>query len=832
MTIRPNFLLNKSGIILSGLRVGSCLFLALASPPATHAESPARVSGTIPQVSPPKTSFSFSASPTATEIFQIRMFEEPLVPSGSEPAPAENVALASALAGYAKRTSPDDFSSLTSFLEKHPKSPWSLALLTDLGLEYYNTAHYSLALDAWAKAWALGKEATSPNAKAIADRAVGELACMHARLGHVTELEVLLRSVEGRVFTGPATERISNARSGLADMKERPEISFRCGPLALQRIKLSLDPQHAGEAVGIIHKSASTQRGFSLTQVAELSQKVGLNLQMAHRDTGAAFIVPAVVHWKVGHYAALIRQEGGRYLLQDPTFRNDVWATQAALEAETSGYFLVPAGNLGAGWHPVAVTVGDTVWGRGNVGGPDPGGGGGPPPSCPGMAVASVDLLFVSLSLNDQPVGYSPPVGPAVRFPVRYNQRDPFQPAVFNYSNLGPKWTFDWLSYITDNPSNPMADAQYYRMGGFTRVFTGFNATTQTYAYQLYDQTKLHRTSASSYEMLSGDGSKLVFNQSDGSVGTSRKIFLTQLIDPSGNAVTLTYDVNFRVVALTDAIGQVTTIAYQHPTDIYKITKVTDPFGRLATFDYDATNRLSKITDVIGLTSEFTYEGGSDFINALITSYGTTGFTRGETNTTRSLETLYPDGSRQRVEFNQTIATPPENNVPTGMNTLNSFLRYRNTYFWSRNACATGYGDYSKARLYHWLHTADLANAANILESTKEPLEGRVWRDYAGQPASGLGPAVVGNNNLPTHVGRVLDDGSTQLYTSAYDGFGHLTNTVDPVGRTFSYIYSTNGIDLLEVRQTRAGNNELLERMSYCSVGGIGYTWLAKKGPH
>ena len=81
-------------------------------------------------------------------------------------------------------------------------------------------------------------------------------------------------------------------------------------------------------------------------------------------------------------------------------------------------------------------------------------------------------------------------------------------------------------------------------------------------------------------------------------------------------------------------------------------------------------------------------------------------------------------------------------------------------------------------------------------------------------------------------VGRVLDDGSTQLYTSAYDGFGHLTNTVDPVGRTFSYIYSTNGIDLLEVRQTRAGNNELLERMTYCSVGGIGYTWLAKKGPH
>ena len=38
---------------------------------------------------------------------------------------------------------------------------------------------------------------------------------------------------------------------------------------------------------------------------------------------------------------------------------------------------------------------------------------------------------------------------------------------------------------------------------------------------------------------------------------------------------------------------------------------------------------------------------------------------------------------------------------------------------------------------------------------------------------------------------------------------------IDPIGRTFSYIYATNGIDLLEIRQTRAGQNELLSRMTY-----------------
>ncbi len=780
--------------------------------------SPVHVNRTVPKVDPPRTTLEFSSNPTKDELFRARVFAEPLVPIGGEPSAGENAALANALLGYAERSGPDDFSSLTGFLDRHPQSPWVAALLTDMGLEYYNTAHYSLALEAWSRAWELGQNATEPNAKAIADRAVGELAGLEARLGRVAELQVLFKSVEGRVFTGPATDRIDRARGGLREMKERPGVSFRCGPLALERIKLSLDPNQAAEAIEIIRKSASTERGFSLTQVAELSQKVGLNLQMARRDRGAAFIVPAVVHWKVGHYAALLRQEGDRYLLQDPTFRNDVWATKEALEAETSGYFLVPAGKLGAGWKPVEADIGDTIWGKGGVSGPDPGGGGAPPPPCNGMAVSSVDLLFVSLSLSDDPVGYSPPVGPAVRFPVRYNQRDSFQPAVFSYSNLGPQWTFDWLSYITDNPSNPMADVQYYRRGGFARFFTGFDPATQSYAYQQYDQTKLVRTTASSYEMTLPDGSRLVFGQSDGSVGTSRKIFLTQMIDPAGNAVTLTYDGTLRLVALTDAIGQVTTVSYTNAADIYKITSVTDPFGRSAYFGYDASSRLAGITDVIGLTSQFSYDSGSDFVNALVTPYGTTSFATSQGGTNTFLETTYPDGSRERVEFNQTLGngTPssdPPTSIPAGMRTQDDNLNYRNTYYWSRTACATGYGDFSKARIYHWLHTADIVSGAGILESTKEPLEGRVWRDYAGQGS----PELVGNTSLPAHVGRVLDDGSTQLYTYAYNGFGRPTSIVDPVGRTFSYVYDTNGIDLLEVRMTRAGQNELLAAMTYNS---------------
>jgi hypothetical protein len=67
----------------------------------------------------------------------------------------------------------------------------------------------------------------------------------------------------------------------------------------------------------------------------------------------------------------MVRQEGDRYLMQDPTFLNDVWATKAALESETSGYFLVPAGKLPDGWRAVSKDEGAAVWGKGNVGGED-----------------------------------------------------------------------------------------------------------------------------------------------------------------------------------------------------------------------------------------------------------------------------------------------------------------------------------------------------------------------------------------------------------------------------------------------------------------------------
>ena len=832
------------------------------------AAAPMHANRTVPQVEPPTTVLAFSARPTAQEIFRARVFAEPLVPVGGQPTAAENSDLATALLGYAKRAGPDDFSSLTGFLNTHPKSPWAAALLTDLGLEYYNTAHYSLALDAWASAWALAKDATDARAHALADRALAELITMKARLGRMDEIEGLLQSVENRSLTGPAGQRVAASREALWAMQHRPETAFRCGPVALRSIRIALKADASGDKE--ILKTASTQQGCSLPQVAALSRKIGLNYQMAFRDKGAEFIVPAVVNWKVGHYAAVVKKADNLYQLQDPTFGNETWATSDALEAEASGYFLVPSGPLPKGWRAVDEKEGATVWGKGQTSGNDDSVITGrdlktSDLTCHGMAVPSVHLMTVNLNLSDEPVGYTPPVGPPVRFIMRYNRRESFQPANFTYSNFGPKWTCDWISYVTDNPSNLLANVTIYAGGGGQRTFSGFDPVQQAFAPQQYDQTLLRRTGPASYDLIYPNGSKLVFSQPDGSIGTSRNVFLTQIVDPQGNAVTLTYDANLRIVALTDAIGQVTTLTYGVPSDIYKVTKVTDPFGRSATLNYvevdtdwsyvihddcptpsyqeiPTTNLfLQEITDVIGLSSQFGYFVQTnnlvvaciecftnpatfrcvsnnitlDQIVSLTTPYGTTSFSGQDAGNERVMVISYPDGSRERVEYNQNNLSQPNSDpplsLPAGMLINNTELTYEDTYYWDRAACAVAYGDHSKARLYHFCQTPNLVTTAGALESVKLPLEGRVWYDYAGQSSA----AVISSTTRPAHIGRVLDDLTTQLYAFSYDPFGHVTNSTDPVGRNMTSIYDTNNIDLLEVRQTRDKNNELLFKATY-----------------
>lgn len=94
-----------------------------------------------------------------------------------------------------------------------------------------------------------------------------------------------------------------------------------------------------------------------------------------------------------------------------------------------------------------------------------------------GMAGYTANLMTASLRVTDTPLSYTPPVGPAMNFTVTYNQRDSDQSPAQAYSNFGPNWTFNWLSYVVDAPSS---NARVYVAGGGTETYQ-FDPNTQTY---------------------------------------------------------------------------------------------------------------------------------------------------------------------------------------------------------------------------------------------------------------------------------------------------------------------------------------------------------------
>src|SRR5262249_18355510 len=156
-------------------------------------------------------------------------------------------------------------------------------------------------------------------------------------------------------------------------------------------------------------------------------------------------------------------------------------------------------------------------------------------------------------------------------------------------------------------------------------------------------------------------GSKEVFAQSDGASAFPRRVFMTQSVDPQGNALTFAYDAQSRLNTVTDATGQVTTLSYERPQDIWKITKVTDPFGRVPTLTYDENGRLQRITDVVSLWSAFTYQADG-FLTSLTTPYGTSRFVASESGSDRTLEMTDPIGGKERLEFrsNELFESPAD----------------------------------------------------------------------------------------------------------------------------------------------------------------------------
>lgn len=757
----------------------------------------------------------------------LRLFPERLVPTGATTA-AENRELIDALKKYPADRDPTELGAIIAFLEKYPSSVWRVSILTNMGMVYRRHGYFTRAMKCWSEVWTLGRNLSDGPGRVMVDLAIAELTQINAWVGRSEELDRLFQQADNRDMTGIAREKMTRSRLGRDQMRMEPGESFKCGPLALERILSFI--KGSPVAPEAIEQFQSTPQGTSLLEVKRLAGVVGMRMQVVKGVVGEQMPLPAVVHWRLNHYSALLKIEKGRCLVQDGTMDaihgREMWIPLTALQEESSGYFVVPEGQLPAMYAPVGDEEAAQHFGRGEPGLSfhpqanscwDPRSGG-KKNDC-GMPGYSFLSMSLSVRVEDVPLLYNNPKSGTIAFQLVYNEREAMQPTLFTYSNLGPRWTTNWTDYIIDDPANPYSTQtiQHATAGGGGHSYR-YDVTAGASTPQKYTSGILKKTSATSYQVVHADGSRSVYGQPDGTV-YPRRLFLTQQIDPSGNTTTITYQqvaAGWRLATIVDSLGQVSTFSYTN-ADPLKITRITDPFGRFANFTYDGTGQLVGITDAVGMSSSFSYEAG-DAMATMTTPYGTTRFRRNQTDSRmRWVEATDPNGDTERmvsthfgpaIPGSYPVPAPEAGDLPitlycTGGGFCYRSLNYFSTYYWDKKANKLSYGNFDDAVHYKWLiHEDGVGHTApwgRLLAAMRMPREEYVFFQYPGQIDS-LSEANI-TLGQPRLIARLMDDGSTQRVRYTYSPTGQVTSVKDPLGRTTEYMYHANGIDLLEVKQ-------------------------------
>lgn len=560
----------------------------------------------------------------------------------------EDAALALAINQLGKLDRRGRVSRLEDHLTKFPASRWAPSLRLALGEQYLRDGRIGLGVQRLQAAFDAARVA---GLRHVADSAAARLLEVHAWLGNASQVQSLMKTLQGGPYDRAAVAA-QRAGRALVAMSTDPNAVFRCGQYALSK----MPGAEAPKAQAQIDASKSSASGTSLVDLESIAASAGLAMQMVKAPSGVV-PVPSIAHFASGHWAAITDTStldgGAAYRIVDPSPLAAALMGDVEMSAEADGYFLVPTSvPLPKGAVVIDAAEGAKVWGRGGVAGPHDGAAqrelttssdacsrGPCTGNNTGMAGYGFNRYSASLSIWDSPTGYVPENGESVQITATYD--DLSSRAVETAPGFGPHWRANWMSWVEIDPSGNAARV-FLREGGF-QDFRVLDPTpgARVYARGLLDQTELREDASGRFVRTLADGSTEVFGHVVGAgVGRPSYAMLSERIDRSGNTIRLGYDGRHRLVSLTDAMNRVTTIEYSSAAGGMHIRAITDPFGRVARFQYvDPDNgfdpealaalstgrsddwvalalrnsenaRLTAITDVVGLTSRFTYRCG------------------------------------------------------------------------------------------------------------------------------------------------------------------------------------------------------------------------------
>ena len=332
------------------------------------------------------------------------------------------------------------------------------------------------------------------------------------------------------------------------------------------------------------------------------------------------------------------------------------------------------------------------------------------------------------------------------------------------------------------------------RLFNYLRTETGGTLVFSTTATESQLGDLVRKFTNGTFEYRSADGSLMRFDSSgrvtaivDRNNNTTVLAYsggnLTQITDPVGRSVILTYDGSGRISRATDPLGRAWSYAYEGEPSL---TRVTDPLNQVMRYKYVVGGRLSKVIDKRGnAMKEIFYDSNS-----------------------RVSEQRYAEGGFEQYSY--TLS----GTVVTSVTVTDSLGRST-----SRRFNANGYviemtdtlGQ--RARIERDIATGlpvSTIGPCGCAESTRE-FDGRgnvtAVTNRLGQTVRFVYEATFNNViSITDNEGRVsrlgydshgnlasVTDALSQVTTFAYDAFGQLISSTDPLGHTTRLEYNAHG---------------------------------------
>lgn len=624
-----------------------------------------------------------------------------------------------------------------------------------------------LALPHLRAAW----QALRHHGSEIADLAQVSYGLVLLRLGRIEEFGELIQQAHR-----PGPYRLAEPWRAICEAwgqarKHPGQTHMLCGIVSLVQMARAMGIEGVEVEQLLAQSRAADQGGFTLARLKELAQENGMEVEAVFRNSGAGWIVPAVVHLKADSWRVVLAPEGEGFWVYDPSC-GKFWMSEEALEEDMSGFCLVPTGPLPAGWSAVdpqqatqvighswmplisdqydelclpaesgdcegcgpsrfsggtaSVGLGGTGFSLPNSFSPtspelgirpplltDPAGG---CTSCGvGMPQWSISEPFINLWLFDEPWGYRPPVGPAVRLGLLYKLRDGvdgvngekfYDPTLVDICSqdlwvisgielidpvmgpsFGPGWWSRWFTYVIEQEGETQTHVIVRTPGrGMIDMYLSTDQTeseldfyTRTKVCRVYDEQ--NQQIGWALRTASGEVYTYALKVAADSSQTAWIYFLTQYTDRTGS-LQFEYQVSqvdcgvpqsiALLTQIVDAQGRVSTLSYGNSSFPNRITAITDPWGRTAHFTYDSDGYLVGIEDVAGMTTTLAYAPISDasppMLSQMTTPYGTTSFSITEIDVSRrGIVVTMPDMNRvvalyeaTEVEGLMTINTVPD----------------------------------------------------------------------------------------------------------------------------------------------------------------------------